>query len=82
MGWGAVLCYFQVARVVTHRAMVPILAGGVSYSIGAVLNLLHWPVLFPGIFGAHELFHLFVLGGSAAHYAFFLNVVVPFAEAA
>jgi hemolysin III len=43
-----------------------------------VLNLLRWPALWPGIFGFHELFHLFVLMGSLAHYLFILKVVVPF----
>jgi len=78
MGWGAVVCYFQIAQVVTHRALVTILVGGLSYSVGAVLNLLHWPALWPGVFGAHELFHLFVLAGSLAHYLFILKVVMPF----
>ena len=80
MGWGALVCYSKVAQAVSHRAMVPILVGGLSYSVGAVLNLLQWPVLLPGIFGAHELFHFFVLAGSAAHYLFILKVVVPFAQ--
>jgi len=79
LGWGSIACYFEFARVVSHRAMLPIVLGGVSYSVGAVLNLLHWPVLVPGIFGAHELFHVFVLAGSLAHYLFILKVVVPFA---
>ena len=78
MGWGALACYSEIARVVSHRALLPIVMGGLSYSVGAVLNLLHWPVLLPGIFGAHELFHLFVLVGSLAHYLFILGVIVPF----
>ena len=78
MGWGAVVCYAEIARVVSHRALVPIVVGGMSYSVGAVLNLLHWPALWPGIFGTHELFHLFVMAGSLAHYLFMLKVVVPF----
>ncbi len=82
MGWGVVVCYFEIARAVTHRALVPVIVGGLSYSIGAILNLLHWPVLMPGIFGSHELFHVFVLAGSAAHYLFILKVVVPFTQVA
>ena len=78
MGWGVVVCYSQIAQVVTHRALVPIVVGGLSYSVGAVLNVLHWPALWPGTFGTHELFHLFVLAGSLAHYLFILKVVVPF----
>ena len=80
MGWGALVCYSEIAHVVSHRALLPIVVGGLSYSLGAVLNLLHWPVLFPGTFGSHELFHLFVLAGSLAHYRFILKVVVPFAH--
>ncbi len=82
MGWGAVACYFTIARAVSHRALLPIVAGGVSYSVGAVLNVLHWPVILPGTFGAHELFHFFVLMGSLAHYCFILKVVVPFTQGA
>ncbi len=78
MGWGAVVCYFEVARDVTHRALLPVVGGGLSYSVGAVLNLLHWPVFYPGFFEAHELFHMFVLAGSLAHYIFILKVAVPF----
>ena len=78
MGWGAVICYAEIARVVSHRALVPVVVGGLSYSVGAVLNLLRWPALWPGTFGTHELFHLFVLAGSLAHYLFILKVVVPF----
>ena len=55
-----------------------VVAGGVFYSVGAVLNLLHRPALWPGVFSTHELFHLFVIAGSLAHYWFLLTVVVPF----
>jgi hemolysin III len=78
MGWGVIVCHSQIEQVVTHRALVPIVLGGLSYSVGAVLNLLHWPSLGPGVFGTHDLFHLFVLAGSLAHYLFILKVVVPF----
>jgi hemolysin III len=78
MGWGVLACYAHIARVVSHRRLLPIVVGGLFYSLGAVLNLLRWPALWPGTFGAHELFHLFVIAGSLAHYRFILKVVVPF----
>src|SRR5256885_1113793 len=74
LGWGIVACYREIERVVSRRDLLPIAAGGVSYSVGAVLNLLGWPVLWPEVFGAHELFHLFVMAGSLAHYGFALGV--------
>ena len=78
MGWGVVVCYARIARVVSHRALLPVVLGGIFYSVGAVLNILHWPALWPGVFGVHDLFHLFVIAGSLAHYWFILRVVVPF----
>ncbi len=78
LGWGALFCYFDIARKISHRRMWPFLAGGILYSFGAVLNLLHWPVLWPGVFHAHELFHLFVMAGSLSHFWFILTVVATF----
>jgi hemolysin III len=77
MGWGSVLCCGEIARASSRRALRLILLGGLLYSGGAVLNLLEWPTLWPGVFGPHELFHLFVLAGSLAHFRFMLRVVAP-----
>ncbi len=78
MGWGVIACYGELARAASHRALRPLVTGGLFYSVGAVLNLLRWPVLWPGLFGVHELFHLFVLAGSLAHYRLILKFAVPF----
>jgi hemolysin III len=77
MGWGGVACYARLARVVPPRALRPLVIGGLFYSVGAVLNVLGWPALWPGIFGVHDLFHLFVLAGSLAHFWLILKVVLP-----
>jgi hemolysin III len=77
MGWGALFCYRELAKTYSHRTLLPLPLGGVFYSVGAVFNLAKWPVLSPGIFAAHELFHFFVIAGSACHIVFMLNVVVP-----
>jgi hemolysin III len=82
MGWGAVVCYAELARVASHSTLLPILVGGLFYSIGAVLNLVKWPVLWPGTFGTHDLFHLFVLAGSLTHFLFILKFVAPYVRAA
>ncbi len=82
LGWGALFVYFEVARVISHRSMRPLVLGGVLYSIGALLNVMNWPELWPGVFGAHEMFHLWVMAGSFAHFWFMLTAVAPFACAA
>jgi hemolysin III len=78
MGWGAVFCFFELARAISPRALVPLVLGGAFYSIGALMNLAKWPVLWPNVVGAHELFHLFVMAGSLAHFLFMVQWVVPF----
>ncbi|MHB9090735.1 MAG: hemolysin III family protein, partial [Chloroflexota bacterium] len=40
--------------------------GGVLYTVGAVIYALRRPNPAPRIFGFHEIFHLFVIAGSAA----------------
>jgi hemolysin III len=78
MGWGILTCYFELARALTPRAMNLALLGGLFYSTGAFLNVVQWPVLWPGVVGPHEVFHLFVLAGSTAHVLFALTVVARF----
>jgi hemolysin III len=77
MGWGVVICLARIAKVVSPRKLSTLILGGGLYSLGAVLNLLRWPIIWPGVFEAHALFHLFVIGGSLAHYWFILKVVLP-----
>jgi hemolysin III len=77
MGWGAVICYVEMSRVRSQRVLFPLMLGGILYTVGAVINLMHWPVLHPGVLGPHEIFHFFVMGGSLAHFRFMLYVVAP-----
>jgi hemolysin III len=78
MGWLAVLCYFELVRLLSHQAMLYAILGGVLYSVGAVINLADAPILVPGVFGAHELFHCFVMAASLTHFYFMLKYVVPY----
>ena len=77
MGWGAIFVYAEIARRVPRRILRPLLMGGFLYSIGAAINLAGQPAPWPGVFGAHEVFHLFVLAGSLSHYRFMIEVVLP-----
>jgi hemolysin III len=77
IGWGAIFCYYELRRTFSHRALRPILVGGMLYSVGAMINLFRWPSLVPGIVDFHGVFHLFVLAGSAAHFWFMHAVVTP-----
>jgi len=82
MGWLGLMTYFELARRLTHARLRWLWIGGVVYTVGAVINTLHWPVFAPGVFESHELFHLFVMAGSSAHVWFMLAVVAPFSRPA
>lgn len=77
MGWLAIIGYTKLASVITHRGMMWCGVGGVIYSTGATIDVLGWPWSVPGVFGAHEVFHLCVMVASAVHYAVVLRYVVP-----
>ena len=82
MGWTGLLCYCELARRLSRRAIRPVWVGGLIYSIGAIINELKWPVLWPGVLGSHELFHIFVMAASWCHFTFMLRVVAPFEQQA
>jgi hemolysin III len=73
--------YFQLTRTLPHRKMFLVLIGGLLYSLGAILNWANWPVLLTNWVGAHEVFHLFVMAGSVAHFLFMVKVLLPFRHA-
>jgi hemolysin III len=78
MGWALFVGCGKLACIIPFRALYPAVLGGFLYTVGAVLNHLRWPELWPEVFSAHELWHLFVMAGSASHCWLMLQVVVPF----
>jgi hemolysin III len=77
MGWLAVVVLKPLSHVVPPPAIAWLFAGGLVYTIGAVIFASQRPRLWPGVFSSHELWHLFVLGGSACHFMVMLLFVVP-----
>lgn len=70
MGWIGAYPGIALWRRFGFHFMEPILWGGVAYSIGAIMEFLHWPVLIPGVIQWHEVFHIAVLIGLGFHWAF------------
>lgn len=69
MGWMIVVLVPQVLAATSLATVAWMVAGGVSYTVGAIVYASKRPQLWPGKFGFHELWHLFVLGGAACHLA-------------
>ena len=79
MGWVAVIAAPTLLRAVPAGGMIWVLAGGLTYSAGALVYGLKRPHPLPGVFGFHELWHLFVLAGSACHFWAVLRYIAPIA---
>lgn len=72
MGWVCLAVFGSLWNVLPHAAFGWLLAGGIIYTIGGVIYALKLPI-FNGkheFFGSHEIFHLFVMGGSICHFIF------------
>ena len=77
MGWLAVLAWPVLQAVLPPVGRAWLVAGGVLYTGGCVIYATDRPHLWPGKFSAHDLWHLFVLAGSACHFVLMLGFVAP-----
>lgn len=70
MGWVCVLAITKIIAALPSPAFMWLLAGGVIYTLGGVIYALKLPIFNSNHknFGSHEIFHLFVMGGSFCHY--------------
>ena len=70
MGWVCVLAFTQIMTALPRAAFLWLLAGGIIYTIGGVNYALKLPIFNSKHknFGSHEIFHLFVMGGSFCHF--------------
>lgn len=70
MGWTCVLAFNQILNSMSPAAFGWLLAGGIIYTIGGIIYALKLPIFNNRHknFGSHEIFHLFVMGGSACHF--------------
>jgi hemolysin III len=72
MGWLAILVIRPLLAAVPIGFFYWILAGGIIYTVGAVIHAVDWPRVragaIPRLFGSHEIWHLCVIAGSFAHY--------------
>ena len=68
MGWAALGWLGAFYANGGPAVLVLILAGGLCYTVGAVVYGRRRPNPFPGWFGFHEIFHTGTLGGFVCHY--------------
>ncbi|MDE7267096.1 MAG: hemolysin III family protein, partial [Lachnospiraceae bacterium] len=69
MGWICLLVFGTLWNTLPHAAFGWLLAGGIIYTIGGIIYAMKLSVFnsLHKYFGSHEIFHLFVMGGSICH---------------
>jgi hemolysin III len=79
LGWVAILAMPSVVDGLGWVATTLLGLGGVLYTVGAVIYARRRPDPLPAVFGYHELFHAFTIGGAGLHYAVIAFWVLPLA---
>ena len=76
LGWIAAVAFGQLLKIGTPGLLF-LVAGGLLYSIGAIVYAGKRPDPVPQVFGYHELFHLLTIAAVGCHYAAIAIWVLP-----
>jgi hemolysin III len=77
VGWSMGLALPQLFHGIGAVGFSLVLAGGVAYTVGAVVYALRRPDPWPSVFGFHEVFHLLTVIGAGLHLAAIAFIVAP-----
>ncbi len=69
LGWAAVPYFSDFSRAIEPAASTLLAAGGLIYTLGAIIYARKQPNPVPRVFGYHEVFHLLVVAAATCHYA-------------
>lgn len=68
MGWLALFAIPEMLNVMPAGAIAWLLAGGILFTLGALVYIFKKPDWYPNVFGFHELWHIFVILGCLCHF--------------
>ncbi|PKO09420.1 MAG: hypothetical protein CVU40_08945 [Chloroflexi bacterium HGW-Chloroflexi-2] len=75
MGWLAIMGIQEILRTMPTAAIIWLVLGGLFYSVGAIIYITKFLDFFPGKFGFHEVWHIFVILGALSHYFVILKFI-------
>ena len=70
LGWSVVVPAHLIVPQLSMWQLGWLVAGGLAYTVGAIVFVMRWPDPWPEHFGHHEVWHVFVLAGAGAHFLF------------
>jgi hemolysin III len=76
MGWLCIFAAGQMPAALPENTIVWLIGGGLLYTVGAVIYATKIFNFFPEKFGFHEVWHVFVLLGAAAHFISIMTMLV------
>jgi hemolysin III len=77
MGWLSMLSLGELLRVMPAGGLAWLFLGGAAYTLGSIVYITKKMDFFPGVFGFHEVWHIFVILGCLFHYLAILLYVAP-----
>jgi hemolysin III len=77
LGWVSVAIFGELPAAIGWLGVAGLAAGGLLYTLGAVVYASGWPNPWPRVFGYHEVFHALVLAAAALQYAVIAFAVLP-----
>lgn len=76
MGWLSVTAAGQMLAALPAWVLTWMIIGGVIYTLGAIVYITKIFNFKPGVFGFHEVWHIFVLLAAAAHFVAVMGVAL------
>lgn len=80
MGWVVVIPFKSLIQAMPPVIIALLVAGGVSYTLGAVIYALKKPNPLPPYMGFHEIFHICVMAGAGFHLAMIITGVGTYVQ--
>ena len=68
LGWVIVPTFPSMVAAIGWSGVALLGAGGIAYTLGAVVYATRWPNPNPRVFGYHEVFHVLVIVAAICHY--------------
>jgi hemolysin III len=77
MGWLGLLGVEEIFTSMPMWAWIWLLMGGVFFTLGAVIYITRKLDFYPGVFGFHEVWHIFVILGCLCHFIIMAAFIAP-----
>jgi len=77
MGWLCILGIQEILRALPVGAIIWLAAGGIIFTLGALVYITKTMDFIPGVFGFHEVWHIFVILGALAHFIMIAAYIAP-----